>query len=1548
MTIPLATNDPRRVPASPPLPRSQSCVRAELRLTFESPEKAIRFTSSLASLFYASASTLTVRSSTGSRRDDLTAAEIDYRLEAGLAAGLEIVVSLGGSEAEVEMAQDPERPCEVALDLPLSPLPVTGRHWLQCDPEAISPIRALALPVAAGALTPEALHALIGLALRVGGFAGAVAKADDEQAFEWHPSRPEQDAAPIEASLVDTTWTVGGEAEAAEAWFVTGQRREPRRPPDETWWNAFDEFTAAPRSSLPELREHLALIFKVPFDWEIDELSNAPEASDAITPEAGVIGRLVPTDDKLLLAVDFEQPASDVAEALLHLCGHAELGHVQPGDTCGHWDTAASVRTASGRRRWDHEVARHLQSYCPRPSTSKASSIDDCTPVEKARLGLWHLIGETLGENRELHPTADQYQSAAYQRQAAQRIVSMLEDYGGAMLCDGVGLGKTYVATTLMVHYANAWRDAHKTHPDHARTDPFRITVLAPNSVVSTWRREAIPPLSAIGVPLSTVRVISHSKMSRISRTSSLLQPRRDGAMSDVEFLLLSDLVLVDEAHNFRSLAARRTKVLRDLLRLQPRKEVRRRVVLLTATPINNSLDDLRQETALLFSQPLWLGDARTDEGYRRQAVREISTRCAKARSPAASRGDVAGLIVHGQPDAGFSDTIYFREEDDLFGPRVARIGDYLKEQDKKLRALQDTIRTAARAQKQSDEEHEPVRIAEELLDRIVVQRSRALCKDIERQQGSNMDLLFRPDQGPPEKLYYSDEYDGIEDVLARFLPLFDTPNNHGHGDRDAETKPLSLKVYMWYDVREGIKTADETSSVVGLQRVLVLKRLESSPVSFLITLLRLTVLHAHRLQQLRKLCRDVPDRDRIKVLDGELDELLAGQSTEALAKIRSLATGDAAADPRAGFLEALSRAFSATRPEADKDDPSPQLLLFAEPDEDEPKREQLDRLWSLREALLDDLRTLFGVTPDLADIIFGRFDQAEWPRQFIAGGEAVDWPRSAGWGLRLITDAKLRCLVGRLLQARREGQKVIVFSQFSDTIAYIQSVLRACSDFSRNEWQMVLRGGLDVPELHREELVELLGSTSAITGGTADRDDAVDAFAPFYRIGPYRPVTERLGEAEQKQLLDEWEASWRQAIEHPRHVLISTDVLAEGVNLQDVTLLINFDVHWNPVRMIQRAGRIDRRLNPAIEKAAAFPELTALADKLGKPTPRYYFHDHPNEPPLTVNLILPDELEAELQLRERIAVKTLAIDFTLGLEQGTGAEADWMEDYKYQGISSLNSFQKDRAIEQVAGYHERLARQLASRGILREWAPGLNGWFREEAADHGSPLLGRGVFGRQGTHQSTHTRYLEPQVADGVPWWLWSQKKPGASVLNFWLGLDGKTFPAATRVDLHWSENASVPVTAHHLLGAAQRLESAALTELRAADIGRPLMQGITALSAGFLGTEADRRAIQVGGYFLLQLTAFSPDEEADAEVSGATRRGLVRPCKVCGHAPGMHKCCGRCRTSADGESAIEERFGFRKMSDSRGQPYEVPQPWCRACRAAGSLPNQGDEVSE
>jgi len=41
--------------------------------------------------------------------------------------------------------------------------------------------------------------------------------------------------------------------------------------------------------------------------------------------------------------------------------------------------------------------------------------------------------------------------------------------------------------------------------------------------------------------------------------------------------------------------------------------------------------------------------------------------------------------------------------------------------------------------------------------------------------------------------------------------------------------------------------------------------------------------------------------------------------------------------------------------------------------------------------------------------------------------------------------------------------------------------------------------------------------------------------------------------------------------------LLIATDCISEGQNLQDCDYLVNYDIHWNPVRVIQRFGRIDR-----------------------------------------------------------------------------------------------------------------------------------------------------------------------------------------------------------------------------------------------------------------------------------------------------------------------------------------------------------------------------------
>ncbi|MGE6759400.1 helicase-related protein [Corallococcus interemptor] len=1453
----------RRVePASAPREVARA-ERFDVRLRFGVAAEALRYLRALTSLLFGGSNNVTVTLTTGAPREDLTLEEIADRLSRGAIDKLRFALRLGERPLHIELALAASEPGAVAIRAPFTNGPVTSRLWLQSDADVVAPVPALALPTTIEGLAIDAAHALVGLAVRCGGFHDA--ELAGEHPLTWDTTKPHDSAQPVRSALRDAVWNTTLQAEGAVALWVTGLPPPPKlRTPEAGWWAQYDVLLRSPREALTELHDHLATQFELPFAWTILDITAAPEGSFVVQPEASAIARLVPEANRVVVAVDLEQPASLLSEMLLHLCAHLTLGHVRPGDVWGHWDTQAAL-SPTPHRQWDREVRAYVDAHFARP-VRRVSSLEECNPREKAWLVLLDHIGRMVGQTRTLHAATERYQAAAYQRQAAQRLVAQLEEYGGAMLCDGVGLGKTYVATTVAVHYANQWRDQLADAKRSATDDPFRVTVLSPNSVVSTWQREAIAPLAAYGVPLVTIRVISHSKLSRIMPSSDILTRGRSG-MSDMEHLLLSDLVVVDEAHNFRSVGARRTTVLRDLLRLQPRKDLRRKVLLLTATPVNNSLEDLRQQAALMFGKPLFFNDNLAPDRYRTRVVKDVEERVVKA-AKGKGAADVAALLIHGDATAKFAYAPDFRD-DVQFGVQVPRVGDYLKEQEKRLTAQQAAVRAAIQSgQPPADV---PTRIAGELLDRIVVQRSRALCKQIEREQGSNARLLFRPDAAMPEKLIYEDVYDDTRDVLARFLPLFETEDKVAPTD----VPPLSLKVYMWADVRDGIRDAGEVSSVVGLQRVLVLKRLESSPVAFLITLLRLLALHAHRLTQLIELCREVGDKTREKSLAAELADLIEQVKPVERERIDALLTSSTKVKTRAtDLLERWSKAHMSAKAAADTDDPlPPQLDLFGVEDEKTAERkEQLDRLWALREHLTRDLATLLRVAPGLADIVFGRFAQADWPQHFINGGQAVDWPKSAPWAMRIVTDAKLQRLVARLLRARRDSQKVIVFSQFTDTLAYLASVLRVAPVLEHNQWTTVLRELSDSAghTVSKNEVLDLVERIAVVSGETEERDVVIHAFAPFYRLGPSRPRLDGASLLEQQQLDTLWINGWTQALRQPIDVLFATDVLAEGVNLQDAALLINFDVHWNPVRMIQRAGRIDRRLNPAIEEATSFPDLEALARDLDVAPPRYWWHMHTSAAPVTVNMLLPDELEAELQLRERIANKTLAIDFTLGLEQGTGAEADWMAEYRYQGVSALNAWQGDRAIEQVAGYHQRLRRLLAERGIKAEWLAAWNGWLRECGGRESDRILAWAQLGRKGGGAIEYTRQLQPRVVDGVPHWLWTTAKPAESLLNFWLVLDSKTFPAGTRTDLGFSEDASRPIAAEDLLAASRRLvdEDTALEEL--GDMRRPILQGASAICAGFLGAEPDRRAIQVSGVRLLQLRHIDeaapvvPSEEA------------------------------------------------------------------------------------
>ena len=122
-------------------------------------------------------------------------------------------------------------------------------------------------------------------------------------------------------------------------------------------------------------------------------------------------------------------------------------------------------------------------------------------------------------------------------------------------------------------------------------------------------------------------------------------------------------------------------------------------------------------------------------------------------------------------------------------------------------------------------------------------------------------------------------------------------------------------------------------------------------------------------------------------------------------------------------------------------------------------------------------------------------------------------------------TDRKLAELE-KLIRKQHGREKILIFSQFADTVSYLSG------------------------ELHRRGVDRL----AAVTGSTDDPAAFAQRFSP-----------------ESNQVRDQI------SVAQELRVLIATDVLSEGQNLQDAAIVVNFDLPWAIIRLIQRAGRVDR-----------------------------------------------------------------------------------------------------------------------------------------------------------------------------------------------------------------------------------------------------------------------------------------------------------------------------------------------------------------------------------
>ncbi|MCL1875329.1 MAG: SNF2-related protein [Synergistaceae bacterium] len=211
-----------------------------------------------------------------------------------------------------------------------------------------------------------------------------------------------------------------------------------------------------------------------------------------------------------------------------------------------------------------------------------------------------------------------------------------------------------------------------------------------------------------------------------------------------------------------------------------------------------------------------------------------------------------------------------------------------------------------------------------------------------------------------------------------------------------------------------------------------------------------------------------------------------------------------------------------------------------------------------------DDQNTDFFAYGKKRKIDLGDMDYVSWRNELKMDAEILELLRLMIMDITPEHDSKLQelfsLIAAKIKNPINEGnKKILIFSAFSDTVEYLYENV---SVFIKK------RFGLDVAMI-----------TGSVDGKTtipkfrATLNNVLTCFSPI---------------SKDKVLLMPNDTA---VID----ILIGTDCISEGQNLQDCDYCVNYDIHWNPVRIIQRFGRIDRigSKNSVIQLVNFWPDLT-------------------------------------------------------------------------------------------------------------------------------------------------------------------------------------------------------------------------------------------------------------------------------------------------------------------------------------------------------------------
>ena len=579
-----------------------------------------------------------------------------------------------------------------------------------------------------------------------------------------------------------------------------------------------------------------------------------------------------------------------------------------------------------------------------------------------------------------------------FQKHGAITAINRLQKHNGCIVADSVGLGKTWTALAVIRFF-------------ELRNE--KVLVLCPKRLEQNWVRYT-SRAAYRNNPFDEARfgytVLAHTDLSRY-----------EGRAGDIDLAQFNwgafDLIVIDESHNFRNEGRDRTDEAGNILRRSRYNRlleeavkggVRTKVLMLSASPVNTSLHDLRNQIHLMtekrqdaFAENLGIGNL---QAMFNNAQREFLSWENKRRSKAKA-ATKEGLLE--------------------------QLGaDFL--------SLLGTV-TIARSR----------------------QHIRRYYPQVEKRIGGF------PERAKPENLH----------------PLTDSEGKLSYDDLHERIGKIGLAIYMpseylkdkseLQEEKEKFRfnQRDREGFLIGMMRVNLLKRLESSAHAFWLTLGRIL--------------------EKIEALEERI---------AAWRKSKQNASAD--------FL-----------PNADEED------------------EEFS-VGKKRRYLLDELE----VDRWQADIDKDRQVLAE----LHALAERVDAKRDVKLA-ELKRELKRKVETAPKNKDGLPNRKALVFTTFADTARYLYDHLK---DWAKNE--------LDV-------------HIALVTGGDGNQTTlGVPRFEEI--LGRFSPRAQQWKEQAQQR-----------AKEREIDILIATDCLSEGQNLQDCNLVVNYDIHWNPVRLMQRFGRIDR-----------------------------------------------------------------------------------------------------------------------------------------------------------------------------------------------------------------------------------------------------------------------------------------------------------------------------------------------------------------------------------